>query len=629
MSFNTGNDLPSLDERDLYDNATNLDKAMNSTDPTWTDRFGVEKPTIDAALKSAGFMPAGFDFVTGGTLQPGDRNKAVYNPAPNGDNNWYRWNGTFPKEIAANSQPNPKDENNWVPALIKDNGLGNHVYPSCAEFKNKLSDGNGNFTIEVWGDSTSWGSVSNNAAVQEVQNPVTVLDQTLYALYKPNNPVVINKSIPGTNLNSMINGLHLYSKNFDQEMALSQSSIIYCNHAQNDCNSFAHTVDEFRENLIKFVSICRKYNKVPVLVTPNTTYVSGGITEKSNKRLPAFVDAIRDVASTMSVDLVDNYYFYQKTERSVKSSVLVPDGVHPSTKAYGMSGRNMAIPLVESAKLTNPYDGHGLSNVTFKDDFTNSRELQNAPVSKYGNILICKADLTYQRINYPIIIDNPTDDTFLGFNVLSWIDGGYVKAIYNNSLDNEAFSGDIDLNNGTSVDYNSIVAPHNCELYAGLHIVGMFTGSNVHNTNKMSFGGVTLIPRKAILQSVPDNTKKDYNNNTRKILIGDRITFSDIVGGEDKYFIQLSEFNANNPPWGVLVKRSQDLIFILHGSETIVKTNIASGFYDFSLILNHDRSVTISANDITITTLKAPSGAPVSIITTYRRQQQNNYTVTR
>lgn len=117
--FNTGNNLNSLDERDFYDNCLSLDQAMNSTDPTWRDRFNVEKPTIDAALKSAGFMPAGFDFVTGGTLQPGDRNKAVYNPAPNGDNNWYRWNGAFPKEIAANSQPNPKDENNWVPVLIK------------------------------------------------------------------------------------------------------------------------------------------------------------------------------------------------------------------------------------------------------------------------------------------------------------------------------------------------------------------------------------------------------------------------------------------------------------------------------------------------------------------------------
>ena len=117
--FNTGNALSSLSEEDFYDNCLSLDQAMNSTEPTWRDRFNVEKPTIDAALKSAGFMPAAFDFVTGGTLQPGDRNKAVYNPAPNGDNNWYRWNGVFPKEIAANSQPNPKDENNWVPVLIK------------------------------------------------------------------------------------------------------------------------------------------------------------------------------------------------------------------------------------------------------------------------------------------------------------------------------------------------------------------------------------------------------------------------------------------------------------------------------------------------------------------------------
>ena len=117
--FNTGNPINSLAEEDFYDNCLSLDQAMNSTDPTWRDRFNVEKPTIDAALKSAGFMPAGFDFVTGGTLQPGDRNKAVYNPAPNGDNNWYRWNGVFPKEIAANSQPNPKNENKWVLAHFR------------------------------------------------------------------------------------------------------------------------------------------------------------------------------------------------------------------------------------------------------------------------------------------------------------------------------------------------------------------------------------------------------------------------------------------------------------------------------------------------------------------------------
>ncbi|MGL6283232.1 MAG: hypothetical protein ACRC2J_12565, partial [Microcoleaceae cyanobacterium] len=133
MSFNTGNPIGSISEEDCYDNMANLDRAMNTTNPTWRDRFNVEKPTIDAALKSAGFMPAGFDFVTGGTLQPGDRNKAVFNPAPNGDNNWYRWNGAFPKVVPANSQPEPKNESSWVPVdtdkiiredLLKPGGSG-------------------------------------------------------------------------------------------------------------------------------------------------------------------------------------------------------------------------------------------------------------------------------------------------------------------------------------------------------------------------------------------------------------------------------------------------------------------------------------------------------------------------
>lgn len=117
--FNTGNPSPSLDERDFYDNILNLDAVMNSDEETWHDRFGTEKPTITSALRSVGFMPAGFDFISGGTLHPGDRNKAVFNPNPTGDNNWYRWNGSFPKVIDPNSQPEPKNTDAWVLVNIK------------------------------------------------------------------------------------------------------------------------------------------------------------------------------------------------------------------------------------------------------------------------------------------------------------------------------------------------------------------------------------------------------------------------------------------------------------------------------------------------------------------------------
>lgn len=43
--YNTGNPLGSTDPRDLLDNASNLDDAMNSTSPTWTDRLGVIRDT--------------------------------------------------------------------------------------------------------------------------------------------------------------------------------------------------------------------------------------------------------------------------------------------------------------------------------------------------------------------------------------------------------------------------------------------------------------------------------------------------------------------------------------------------------------------------------------------------------
>lgn len=40
MTFNTGNNVPSTDPRDLYDNAENLDKLLNGAEPFYADRLG-------------------------------------------------------------------------------------------------------------------------------------------------------------------------------------------------------------------------------------------------------------------------------------------------------------------------------------------------------------------------------------------------------------------------------------------------------------------------------------------------------------------------------------------------------------------------------------------------------------
>ena len=52
-TYNTGNPIGSTDARDLYDNAQNLDTAMNSTGSTWTDRRGVTRKTFKAAENAA------------------------------------------------------------------------------------------------------------------------------------------------------------------------------------------------------------------------------------------------------------------------------------------------------------------------------------------------------------------------------------------------------------------------------------------------------------------------------------------------------------------------------------------------------------------------------------------------
>lgn len=127
--YNTGNPIESTDVRDMSDNAKNFDEFSVSTQQTFTDRFGVARKTLPSliskaesdiyyAVINAGFQPASFDFVTGGTLVSGERNRAVFNPAPSGDNNWYAWQGAFPKIIYPNSTPSTSGglgDNAWKP----------------------------------------------------------------------------------------------------------------------------------------------------------------------------------------------------------------------------------------------------------------------------------------------------------------------------------------------------------------------------------------------------------------------------------------------------------------------------------------------------------------------------------
>ncbi|QTC00525.1 hypothetical protein JYG33_03390 [Alcaligenes sp. SORT26] len=55
-TYKTGNPLGSVAPQDLFDNSQNLDKAVNSQESTWEDRFGVVRPTLKSAVDPMGLV---------------------------------------------------------------------------------------------------------------------------------------------------------------------------------------------------------------------------------------------------------------------------------------------------------------------------------------------------------------------------------------------------------------------------------------------------------------------------------------------------------------------------------------------------------------------------------------------
>lgn len=97
MTYNTGNPIGSTDARDRLDNSENLDLAVNSLSPTFVDRLGVTRDTLEGIYQKSAYYRAG-TFDTGYTLT-NNRQTLAYG------NIEYSWSGAFPKVVAAGSTP--------------------------------------------------------------------------------------------------------------------------------------------------------------------------------------------------------------------------------------------------------------------------------------------------------------------------------------------------------------------------------------------------------------------------------------------------------------------------------------------------------------------------------------------
>lgn len=109
-TYNTGNPLGSAAAKDLYDNAENFDHLSNDqVNELWKDRFGVDRLTwhgmevrYQEKLSSMGWELID-SFQSGASITRADQ--ALRWMLPDGDGEYYRWDGSLPKDVPINSTP--------------------------------------------------------------------------------------------------------------------------------------------------------------------------------------------------------------------------------------------------------------------------------------------------------------------------------------------------------------------------------------------------------------------------------------------------------------------------------------------------------------------------------------------
>ncbi|MCV5104493.1 phage tailspike protein [Escherichia coli] len=479
----------------------------------------------------------------------------------------------------------------------------------CSYAANLLADGN-TLIIECFGDSTMWGSIPGATTSQDPKNSPSELQTTLNLLF-PGLVEVRNKAIPGTTLKKLLNGTDGGPGTFDSRMAASDALVIYCNHCLNDCNSYQSDEKEYKDNLYNWVNIVRKYNKIPVIVTPSIISPTDDGGEYQQKRMPAFIQAQRDVAAEMNVDLVDNFYYSYKSSRMYKVTDIAGDGVHLTQAFYQAAGRNLAIPLLEPHFLNNPGDLSGLATSCWKDTITNARAIFKVD-SRFGSVLSGDSISTPQNIYYPVVLDNPTDDTVIAFGGLQGTGGGYGLFTYSGATGDVRFSGIIDFKRNESQDYDALFIPKICKLGAGLHILGILSSTELHGLN-FTFGGVTLLPRREVSTGYPDGTGRVQS---RLISTGDEIRFSAylVMDGNQIVFSLKGTLSTDTSDSLVINNDHGALTMVAGGVTTNIGTLTQSGPQDCRIVLNDDRTISVSVGAFSVTSIAMSSSLPTCYV---------------
>ena len=354
--------------------------------------------------------------------------------------------------------------------------------------------------IHFFGDSTMWGSnPAPNTTVQQATNPPAMFKIGLDIMYPGNGVTIANKAIAGSNLYSMMRGINNYYPNtYESVIAADTPSVAYCGHCLNDCSSSDGDTNivTYYNDLLNFVDISRAYGVIPVLVTPAIHAPLGSGTIAQTKRQESFVQAMRDVAEKKNVDLVDSNYYMQKSLRLWTPMSIAPDGVHLSPMFSSQHGFNMLIPLVRPHSLKLHNDLAGLSNTVWQDNLPDVfNKITNTAQSRFGPNLLGEGATSVLKINFPILLEDATDDTFIAFGGSAFDTCGISSITYFDGYGTTGIlSGNIDASQAVATS-DALIAPALCKLPAGLAIVGVSFPANTQLGKVFTFSGIGLFMR--------------------------------------------------------------------------------------------------------------------------------------
>lgn len=537
-------DIPSLlDLQKVKKHADDFGRLMGTGEGNSTNEVtGQVRPTYNKVMKNIGFRPGSGDFTTGFTIMPGERDIAWYDPV---SLNWYSYLGIIPSPSGLPVAPgtNPVGDVNWKPVtdeLLREElsqpdgymlvgGSASEVSLSelttevssidtrvtnleqyqgdtaltAAHASKRLASGS-SFQIGAFGDSTMWGARYDNTDLQDPNNPPSQLALAMSYLYGLN-VTVSNLAISGSTMRGMIAGTDGSGSTFETKIAPGGSSenilVAYCNHGINDSAQNLN-IDQYRQDTISFVRLCRKYGKIPILVTPNPNPPVGGITETQSKRLLNYVNVMRDVAAKLGCDIVDQYKLITESFNIYKPTEIVPDGAHLTSAAYKQTGFNLAIPLISVNSVSLPGDCAGLTNSSYFDNLTNTRQLQTQDV-RTGRILSGNRPVSGDEgINFPVMFDLP--QKVFSIIGLQWDAAANCK-VYDNGVPNGSHYNQRRFGSQSALDWDSDVKFYGRKM-AGLHIIGMLFDTVTPGVgNGMTFAGIA-IPKIEVASMTPSSS---------------------------------------------------------------------------------------------------------------------------